>query len=109
MAVATWLGTSTETLFSRDRDGLILGCKTADDVWIYPTWQFDAYGDLLPGLEEVLRVLNTGTSDGWTKALWLVTRVIEFDGESAIDWLSENNKIEQVLESAKKDVRAWTA
>lgn len=107
--LSSWLGVTRDALDQRDQDGMLLSVTTSDGVRLYPAWQFAPDGRLVPGLPEVLTVLRAGTGSGWTIALWLVTPVLELDGKSAIQWLTEGRAAVCVLELARRDAAAWSA
>lgn len=83
---------------------------TAEGELIYPVWQFQDDGELLPGLPAVLEVLASGINDGWTWALWLQTVVPgELDGKTVTEWLRDGGDVEPVLQLAANDAAAWAA
>lgn len=88
----------------------MLGCPTTVRRWIYPVWQFQDNGELLPGLPAVLRVLARGIDDGWTWALRLRTAAPgELDGKTMTQWLGDGGDVEPVLRLAANDAAAWNA
>jgi hypothetical protein len=106
--VLAWLGVTRGELDKRRVDGTILVCSTAEGQDIFPAWQFQADGTLLPGLREVLEALAGGTSDGWTWALWLRSRVPgQLDGISAVQWLTERRGSWPLLQLAQQDASRW--
>lgn len=108
--VQEWLGITRQALQKRRDARTILACRTADKHWIYPVWQFQDDGKLIPGLPEVLRTLATGIDDGWTWALWLQSDVPgQLDGKTAIQWLTDGGDLEPVLQLAANDAAAWVA
>jgi small subunit ribosomal protein S19 len=107
--LTSWLGITRQALNKRVHAGRLIGCMTSDRVQLYPVWQFTDGGDLLPGLADVLAVLWSGTHDGWTIALWLVTQVEELGGQSTVEWLIDGKELGPVLETARHDTAAWAA
>lgn len=108
--VQTWLGITRQALQKRRDTRTILGCRTADNHWIYPVWQFQDDGKLIPGLPEVLRTLADGINDGWTWALWLQGDVPgQLDGKTAAQWLADGGDVNAVLQLAANDAAAWRA
>lgn len=108
--VQSWLGITRQALQKRRSTRNILGCRTADGHWIYPVWQFQDDGKLIPGLSDVLRALATGMDDGWTWALWLVGTIPDqLDGKTVIQWLADGGDPEPVLRLAATDAAAWVA
>lgn len=108
--VQSWLGITRQALLKRRSTRNILGCRTADGHWIYPVWQFQEDGKLIPGLPDVLRALSAGMDDGWTWALWLVGTVSDqLDGKTVIQWLTDGGDLQPVLRLAATDAAAWVA
>ncbi|GAA2436743.1 hypothetical protein [Mycolicibacterium llatzerense] len=64
---------SADTLQARVLRDEVLACPTAEGDVVFPTFQFNADGTVLPGLDAVLRALAAGTKDRWQVALWLST------------------------------------
>lgn len=88
----------------------VLELLTEDGALLYPAFQaWD--GRVVPGLTEVLHVLNTGTSSRWTWAQWLNTRPDDgLGGEepSAIERLRAGD-LDGVLLEARHDAWAWSS
>lgn len=107
--VLAWLRITRAELRKRQANHSILACSTADREEIFPTWQFQADGTLLPGLSDVLEVLSQGTNDEWTWALWLTGRVSdELDGKSAVQWLTGGGDYLSVVDYARRDASIWS-
>ncbi|MEV7648196.1 hypothetical protein [Arthrobacter sp. NPDC089319] len=107
--LVSWLEYPEEALDKRRQAHQLLGCRTVDGKWLYPVWQFQEDGELLPGLAEALKVLLTGLNDGWTVALWFTGETSDrLDGLSPREWLSQGRCLQPVLEIARRDVAAWT-
>ncbi|MBG6185307.1 hypothetical protein IWX65_003286 [Arthrobacter sp. CAN_A214] len=105
-----WLDITKQGLGRRRESDTIIGCKTQEGYFVYPVWQFQDDGTLIPGLREVLKVLATGIKDGWTWALWLTSEVPgQLDGKSAVQWLTEGRDPQAVLNIARGDATAWAA
>ncbi|WP_449407134.1 hypothetical protein [Microbacterium maritypicum] len=88
----------------------VLELLTDDGVLLYPAFQVWE-GRLVPGLTQVLQVLNTGTKGLWTWAQWLNTRVHDESGEeapSAIEQLREGH-LDEVLLDARHTAWAWSS
>jgi hypothetical protein len=100
-----WLGRSRQNVHAHMRRHNILGVQTADGELLYPAWQFDDEGHLLPHLAEVLRTLRAAAPDPWANALWLTAPVERFDGHSAVQLLW-NGQAESVLDAARHDAEA---
>lgn len=85
----------------------VLELLPEDGVRLYPACQvWD--GRVVPGLAEVLQVLNTGTASRWTWAQWLNTRPGDGEEPSAIERLREGDLDGVVLE-ARHDAWAWSS
>lgn len=107
--VLAWLGITSAELDERRAGHAILACSTAEGQQIFPTWQFQEDGTLLPGLRDVLETLASGTHDEWTWALWLTSRVPnQLDGKSAEQWLAEGLDPAPVTDLARQDASSWT-
>lgn len=101
-----WLNVSRQyvhTLINRER---LLGLKTADGDLVYPSFQFNDHGGLLPHLEDVLHVLAVGTSSRWQQALWMVTPTPDWGGANAGDLLKQG-RAPEVIEAAQRDADRW--
>jgi hypothetical protein len=102
-----WLGVTEEDLRRRVLDRTILGCPTEDDGDVYPAWQFDENGNLLPGLTDVMRVLFGATDDSWQVAIWLSSPSDLLKGKSPREWLQQSSDADVVLELATKTAARW--
>lgn len=106
--VRSWLGVTSVDLSERRALHTVLACPTADGQVLYPAWQFQRDGALLPGLRDVLETLSIGTCDEWTWALWLTSRVPgQLDGKSAVQWLTEGRDPSPVVNFARQDASSW--
>lgn len=88
----------------------VLELLTDEGIRLYPTFQVRD-GRLVPGLQEVLQVLRTGTESRWTWAQWLNTRLDDEDGgelPSAIEQLAAG-ELEDVLLEARHDAWSWSS
>lgn len=107
-SLARELGWSQERLTTAAASLLLLELETDESVLLYPAFQvWD--GRLVNGLDEVLRVLRTGTASTWTWAQWLNTPVDDETGEdapSAIEQLRAG-KLDEVLLDARHAAAAW--
>ncbi len=87
----------------------ILELLTDDGVLLYPAFQVWE-GGVVPGLEETLHVLSTGTQGRWTWAQWLNARIDDDSGEeapSAIEQLCDG-RLDDVLRDARRTAWAWS-
>ena len=88
----------------------ILELLTDDGVLLYAAFQVWG-GSVVPGLEDTLHILTTGTQGRWTWAQWLNTRVDDDSGEqapSAIEQLREGH-LDDVLLDARHVAWAWSS
>jgi hypothetical protein len=106
--LTTWLGKSRQAIDKQVHAGKLLACLATDRVRLYPTWQFTENGELIPGLRDVLGALHTGTQDGWTQAIWLLTPTPELDG-TALEWLTSRRDPSPVIEMARDDAAVWAS
>ncbi|MCM3505847.1 hypothetical protein M3666_12055 [Curtobacterium sp. ODYSSEY 48 V2] len=75
-----WFKMSRQTLDAQARAGDVLCVMSGDNQRLYPSFQFDANGSLLPRLREVLAALDPGREALWGDAVWLNAPVDELDG-----------------------------
>ena len=107
--VLVWLGITSSDLDERRARHSIFACSTADGEAVFPVWQFQPDGTLLPGLRDVLETLASGTQDEWTWALWLTGRVPgQLDGKSVVQWLEEGLDPMPVANLARWDASSWS-
>ena len=92
---------SRQAVADRRRRGTLLGLKTADGVWVYPTFQFGSDLEILHGLPAVLKVLADSKVDHWTLAGWLASPLEALGGLSPIQWLERREDLETLLVLAK--------
>ncbi len=71
---------------------------------VYPRFQFDADGQLLPSLSEVVGTLTPVVATTWTIASWITTPHVQLDGRRPIDACA-NGELDAVVELA----RQWAA
>jgi len=100
-----WLGVSRQAISQHVLHHRILRLTTADGVSVFPSFQFDASGDRLPYLHEVLDALSEGINDPWTWATWLNTA--DASGETQAERLRRGEWV-AVCEQARDDAAAWS-
>lgn len=100
-----WLMISRQAINQHVQEHRILRLTTADDVSVFPSFQFDDQGGRLPHLRDVLNTLAQGVDDAWTWAAWLNTP--DSDGVTQAEKL-RHGKWEAVCELAREDVAAWS-
>jgi hypothetical protein len=84
----------------RDR-GRLLGCRTADGKWVYPTFQFRGRrvrDDVIALLGE----LPTDHFDGWTIAAWITGPRRDLDGASPLEWLDTHPLDDRLRQAASR-------
>ncbi|MEJ8285070.1 hypothetical protein [Curtobacterium citreum] len=75
-----WFRMSRQTLDAQAKVGDVLCVMSADGFRLYPSFQFDARGILLPRLRDVLAGLDPERVDPWGDAVWLNARADELGG-----------------------------
>ncbi|UXN27185.1 hypothetical protein N8D74_17520 (plasmid) [Curtobacterium flaccumfaciens] len=75
-----WFQISNEAVDARVQGGQLLAVVTADDFRLFPAFQFDAVGQPLPRLSEVLVELDPEADDPWGDAVWLNAPSDDLDG-----------------------------
>lgn len=104
---AKLLGVDEAQLERLAEGGVILRVVTPDGYAVFPTFQFSEHGQPLPRLSEVLAFLRVGTSNAWTWALWLNTRLESRGNRSAAELL-RIGEAETVLRDAWRDGDRWS-
>lgn len=102
----TLLGSTRQAIHDRMVRGTLLGVRTAEGQWIYPTFQFDGS---LPRRElaDLLKALRGGPR--WSVAVWLRTPDEELDDLSPEQWLSKGGDRDVVLRLARHVAHDWAA
>lgn len=85
----------------------LLALETDDGTTLYPAFQLHD-GHIVDGLEEVLRILQTGVADPWTWAQWLNTAVSDENPPRIIDALRTGD-IDLVVLRARQDAASWSS
>ncbi|ROP61439.1 hypothetical protein EDF19_3267 [Curtobacterium sp. PhB115] len=91
-----WFRMSRQTLDAQARVGDVLCVMSADGFRLYPSFQFDARGILLPRLREVLTGLDPERLDLWGDAVWLNAPADELDGRTPAEALRTDRADEAV-------------
>lgn len=104
--VASRLRVSDDNVELLTRRHSLLACPTAEGVVVYPTFQFDDSGTVLPGLAIVLAALAEGTSDRWQMALWLRTPSEQLQGMRPHEAL-DRGQIDVVRHFAIQTAAQW--
>jgi hypothetical protein len=106
-AVAGVLGVSMSAVRSRRARGNLFALRTGSGSWVYPAWQFDHGGQVLPGLGPVLRVLAGGDVSAWALASWLRSPEVELSGRTPFAVLHTGAEDELVLLVASHAAAGW--
>src|SRR5438552_8872401 len=95
------LGISKTAPLKRHQAGRLLGWRSERQGAIrFPVWQFDE-GRVLPGLQEVLEILNRDQRlDDWGKVLFFLHTSSRLDGRRPLDVLREK-KLREVIMAAE--------
>lgn len=80
---------------------------TEDGVDLFPSFQLQD-GKIVDGLQDVLRVLETGTASRWTWAQWLNVALPDADPPRTITLLYKA-RLEKALRDARHDARSWSS
>jgi hypothetical protein len=97
---------SKQAVEQRRKRRTLLALQTSDSRWIYPIWQFVDH-DVMPGLAEVVGVF--GDHSMWSIGTWLTTPSVEFDGQSAAEWLAERRDWDHLIRVAKHTAQRWAS
>jgi len=100
-------GVSRQAIADRRKRDTLLALRTADDIWVYPAFQFDEHNKVLRGLPEVVRVLKASAVDDWTLAGWLSSPMHSLDRQSPVDWLRQGEPLEPLLTLARDAARRF--
>lgn len=107
ISMARTLGwTEAEVLAAGDELRLLM-LQTDGHVYLFPSFQLHD-GNIVEGLQDVLRALETGTSSRWTWAAWLNVELPEEDPRRTITLLYEGRR-EEALRDARHDARVWSS
>jgi hypothetical protein len=97
------LGITRQAVAAKAARRRLLRVVTADDVHLYPVWQFDR-NTVVAGLPEVLSLFPEDAVDGWTLAGWLRTADPDL-GEPPLDAIARG-EVSRVLPVARAAARA---
>ena len=113
--VSRWLGITRQALHQKVKADQLLALTTGDGQRLYPAWQFAPDGRPLPGLVDLLRVLNPAAADSWTVALWLTRPVPELGNRSAVDVMRSLRPVgprgaewDELVAEAIEDASHWS-
>jgi len=94
--VARLLGISKTAVLKRYTAGRLLGWREERLQAVrFPQWQFDSRGQVLSGMEEVLKILNQNTRlDAWGKVLFFLQSRVQPGGLRPLDLLRKGQMTE---------------
>jgi hypothetical protein len=97
---------SDEAVRDRQRNGRLVGFKTADRKWAWPAWQFrTAPGRLIPRPDviELWRLLPDNGPSELARIAWMTGTHRGLEGGSPLDWLDRHGLDDQM----RAVVRRW--
>ena len=117
--VCDWLGVSRQAIMKAVRDGRLLGFRTLDRKWVYPTWQFSspqAYANCVRTLPPIVDILDSRGLDDFARAKWcfarnaLLAKVAagseppgpQAEWPSPEGWIRNAKPLEDLIDAAKK-------
>jgi hypothetical protein len=106
--VARLLGITRQAVADRIRKRSLLGMRTKEGTWVYPTFQF-VDRSILPGLPDALRCFDLAVADGWAVAAWLTSPSAVLAGRRPLDHLRAAGGVAEVLAVARDAMRRWKA
>ena len=94
-------------------DKKLLGLRTSDENLVFPSFQFTQGEDgqstvVVPGLSEVLSVINYNDAEAWTLASSLNGNRTNLDGKSIIGYLKETKDVEKPLAIVRDIAFRWS-
>jgi hypothetical protein len=106
--VVRLLGITRQAVADRVRKRSLLGMRTTEGTWVYPTFQFVDRG-ILAGLSDTLRCFDLAIADGWAVAAWLTSPSAALRGQRPVDRLRAGDGVADVLAVARDAMRRWRA
>lgn len=105
-SLARVLGWTEEEVRTAGETLHVLALETSDGVTLYPAFQIHDR-QVVDGLTDVLRVLQSGTQGRWTWAQWLNTPYPDNE-PTAIEKMLDG-RLEEILLEARHDAWAWSS
>lgn len=96
-----WLGVTKQAIAYRVEHKSLLGVRSSDGHWMYPSFQFTTDGASLPRLSEVVNAIDPGKTDAWQTAIWLNHPAPRFDGMTPAEAL-RTDMAEAVVATARR-------
>lgn len=95
-----------ERVRQRRSAGGLVGLKTRDGVWVFPTWQFRLRPGRVEPRDDVLALWldlpHGATFDEWSLALWLTGRRGDLDDRTPLAWLTEHGYDERLRRAVSR-------
>lgn len=103
-------GISRQAVSQRAKSNRLLRVTTADGEKLFPAFQFKDH-DVVPGLQDLLKVLLDSGVDGWTVAYWLTARIGQLGEATALEVLESGDvdRIAELKTLAADDAAGWCA
>lgn len=105
-SIARTLGCTEAEVIEAGNDLRLLMLTTDDGVELFPSFQLQG-GKIVDGLQDVVRVLETGTAGRWTWAQWLYAALPDENPPRNITLLYER-RLEEALRAARHDAWSWS-
>ncbi|MDO5672267.1 MAG: hypothetical protein Q4G30_05335 [Actinomycetaceae bacterium] len=100
--VTAWLGVSRQALHKALSEYRIVGVKSADKKWFYPTWQFSSGQLSATRIAPVLGRLRKTMSE-IEAASWLVSTRSDLDNLTPAQWITSANPLDKLIAAARKE------
>lgn len=105
--LANWLGISPQVV--QEWIGTrLFAVETQDGDRLFPSFQFESDGALVPHMIEIVQLLEAGLSSPWGVALWLNTPVDDLGNRSIVDCLKQGES-SVAFEYATREVDRLTS
>ncbi|MFJ4225411.1 hypothetical protein [Microbacterium sp. NPDC089695] len=85
----------------------LLMLRTEEGTVLFPSFQIHN-GTVVAGLNEVLLILQTGTTSPWTWTQWLNVELPDADPPRNIEYLY-NGRLEEAMRDARHVAWAWSS
>lgn len=97
--VAQYLDVALNTVSKQRRQGKILGLHCGSRGYVFPSWQFQSH-EVLPGMNEVLQVLNNNLVPDWDKLRFFVTSDSLLEDKTPLAYL-RSGMVKKVVKTAR--------
>ena len=106
--LVAWKDVTQQAISKQARERRLLSLTSKSGTVVYPAWQFGPNGELLPGLAEILNLIDQDGRDQLGAALWLNRPAAPFDGQTPAEMLRAGRRAE-VLTIARQIASANVA